>query len=203
MSFALAAPLTFFIGAIPFGWVAFKLVRGGDVRRFGSGNVGATNFARQFTGWRRWLAFAAVYLLDMGKGFAPVTLLASEPWPRAGLGLLAVAGHVFSPFLGFKGGKGVATASGVLLALDPLAFLVAVAVFGVVFALTRVVALGSIALGFALALAVVLREPSSAFHERLAVTGLACFLAVFLLWTHRSNLRKLVAARHEKRQAAS
>jgi glycerol-3-phosphate acyltransferase PlsY len=202
MHLALALPLSFAVGSIPFGWLAFRTLRGQDVRQVGSGNIGATNVARQFGGPWRYVVFFAIYLFDMGKGFGPVRFLAGGATAGALVGLAAVAGHCFSPFLRFKGGKGVATASGVLLALDWLAFLVAIAVFGLTLLTTRVVALSSILLGFALALTVILREPATAFAGRLPVTLLSIFLALFLVWTHRSNLRKLLADRARPGQSA-
>ncbi|PIE25605.1 MAG: acyl-phosphate glycerol 3-phosphate acyltransferase [Planctomycetota bacterium] len=196
MRFAFALLLAFLLGAIPFGFLVVRVFLGIDVRTRGSGNIGATNAARCFA--KRWklVAFLGIYALDFFKGWLPVLLLG--PWllgdPVLGsvlIGLSAVLGHVFTPYLGFKGGKGVATSCGVLFGLDWLALLLALAVFALVLGLTRVVALGSIALGIGLAVAVIALHPEQAFGERLAVTMLALFLAVFLVWTHRSNLKAL------------
>jgi glycerol-3-phosphate acyltransferase PlsY len=115
--------------------------------------------------------------------------------------LAAVLGHCFSPYLRFRGGKGVATAGGAICAIEPLAFLVALVVFFLVLAGTRVTALGSIALGFALAATVVLREPSTAFEGRWPVSAVAIFLAFFLVWTHRSNIRGLLRLRQQRKVA--
>lgn len=194
MELWLSLPLAFLIGGIPFGFLAVKVLLGRDVRKSGSGNIGATNVARQFPGVWRWVMFAVIYAFDFTKGWLPVHLWGEASgfnWGPPTIGLAAIAGHCFSPFLRFKGGKGVATTCGVLFALDWLALVVALGVFFATLAITRVTALGSIALGFALALTVILREPSTAFAERWPVTVLALFLACFLVWTHRSNLRKL------------
>lgn len=137
----------FLIGAIPFGFLAGK-VKGLDIREHGSRNVGATNVFR-VVGKGPGLA---VYLLDTLKGFLPV-LISKMAWPSTSIsdqwfyiaaGLAAILGHVFTPYLRFKGGKGVATASGVLLALEPIAILIALATFIVVLLASGYVSLGSI-----------------------------------------------------------
>lgn len=200
MQLPLALPLAYLIGGVPFGFLAVKLILGKDVRQSGSGNIGATNVGRCFPGAWRWVAFVAIYLLDFLKGCLPVVLLGAPQetaWGPAAIGLAAILGHCFTPYLRLKGGKGVATTCGVLCALDWVALLVALAVFGLVLCLTRVTALGSMALGVALALAVILREPSTAFEDRWSVSALAVFLAFFLVWTHRSNIRQLLARRSE------
>ncbi|MEZ5989004.1 MAG: glycerol-3-phosphate acyltransferase [Planctomycetota bacterium] len=203
---ALWLAAAFVLGGVPFGFLAVRLLLGQDVRRMGSGNIGATNASRCFPArWRR-PVFFAIWLLDMGKGWLPTTLAmqglvdpARSHEVGALVGLAAVAGHCFSPFLGFKGGKGVSTVCGVLLALDPLALGVAILVFALVRLATGVVALGSMALGFALAATVILREPATAFGERLPVTVLCLFLALFLVWTHRENIRGLRRLRRQRR----
>jgi glycerol-3-phosphate acyltransferase PlsY len=196
MLFASGLLLAYLLGAIPFGYLAVRILLGLDVRSRGSGNIGATNASRCFS--KRWKlpAFLGIYVLDFFKGYLPVLFLG--PWLEADpvlgavlVGLAAVLGHVFTPYLGFKGGKGVATSCGVLFGLDWLALLIGLGVFALIFAVTRIVALGSIALGLGLAAAVILRDPGTAFAGRLPVTLLALFLAIFLVWTHRSNLRAL------------
>lgn len=199
MQLWLALLLAFAIGGIPFGFLAVKLLRGQDVRELGSGNIGATNSSRCFPGPWRWVAFLAIYALDFLKGYLPVVywaplFVAPDAADYAGplLAAATVLGHCFSPCLGFKGGKGVATGGGALFALEPLAVGVAIGVFFVVLGLTRIVAIGSMALGFALAIAVVARDPDSAFGPRRWVTLLAIALAFFIVWTHRSNIRGLL-----------
>ena len=198
---ALAMLLAFLIGGIPFGFLAVLLIQQRDVRTLGSGNIGATNAARCFSGIWRWVAFAGIYAFDFAKGYLPLYLWLPEAatWEGPAIGLAAVAGHCFTPYLKFKGGKGVATACGVLCALDPFALVVALVTFFVVLALTRVTALGSMALGFALAIATIAREPSTAFGARAWVTALTIFLAFFLVWTHRSNIRGLLRLRTQRR----
>ena len=202
MSAAVVCVAAFLLGAIPFALLVVRLCKGVDVRSVGSGNVGATNASRAFATKRgRLLAFLAIYLLDAAKGFAPA-------WWGPGFGggtdallvgvlagAAAVLGHVFTPFLGFRGGKGVATATGALFALDWLVTLIALGVFFAVRFATGHVFFGSIALGAALPLAVFALHGDTALAARLPFTVLCCLLAVFLLWTHRSNLKKHFAAR--------
>jgi glycerol-3-phosphate acyltransferase PlsY len=155
--------LAYLLGSIPSAYLAGKWLRGLDIRQHGSGNVGATNVFRVLGRGPG----VAVLAADIAKGWAAVYLLprlgaegAASAWFSTGpvqqawwpclLGLAAVLGHSYTCFLGFKGGKGVATSAGVFLGLAPLATLGAVAVFIVLFAAGRMVSLGS--LGAALAL---------------------------------------------------
>ncbi|MFY9343617.1 MAG: glycerol-3-phosphate acyltransferase [Planctomycetota bacterium] len=202
MAVGLVCAVAFALGAVPFALLVVRLVKGVDVRSLGSGNVGATNASRAFASkGGRLAAFLAIYLLDAGKGFVPAWFgpgFASHAAPLlAGVlaGASAVLGHVFTPFLGFRGGKGVATATGVLLALDWQVTLVALGVFFAVRLLTGQVFFGSLALGLALPAAAIALHPDSAFAARLPLTILCLLLAAFLVWTHRGNLKKHFAAR--------
>jgi glycerol-3-phosphate acyltransferase PlsY len=204
MSLALVCLGAFLLGAVPFALLVVRVCKGVDVRTVGSGNVGATNASRAFASTRgRLLAFLAIYLLDAAKGFAPAwwgpALAAADGDAalRAGVlaGLCAVLGHVFTPFLGFRGGKGVATATGALFALDWRVTAIALAVFFAVRLLTGHVFFGSLALGCALPVAAIALAPDAAFGARLPFTLLCLLLAAFLVWTHRSNLRKHFAAK--------
>jgi glycerol-3-phosphate acyltransferase PlsY len=192
----LAGVAGFLLGSIPFSWILARLLGGLDIRSIGSGNVGATNVARSL-GFR---VGAAALLLDAAKGSAAALLgQAIDPAGAGGAGALlggglAVLGHNFTPFLGFRGGKGVATATGVLLALDWRTAAAAIAVFFVVRLATGKVFFGSIALGLTLAAAAILLHRDDAFAARLPVTLLCCALAGFLVWTHRNNLHRHFAA---------
>src|SRR5688572_14371503 len=142
---------SYLIGSIPFSYLIVRLVAGADIRQHGSRNVGATNVARNFGK----APGIAALLLDLAKGYAVIslarwmvslpdwTLQSRELW-IALAGLVAVVGHIFPIWLRFHGGKGVATAAGVFLALDPIVFAASAIVFLIVIIATRFVSLASI-----------------------------------------------------------
>ena len=174
--------LAFLLGSVPFGLVLTWLAGEGDIRRIGSGNIGATNVLR--TG-RKGLA-AATLLLDGGKGAVAVLIarrFGADLALVAALG--AVLGHLFPPWLGFKGGKGVATALGVWLALAwPVGLLAMVSWLAValLFRFSSLAAL--VALALAPAYALLLADPPR------AAVGLV--LAVLVIWRHEENIRRLL-----------
>lgn len=134
--------VAYLLGSLPFAYCVVKWRSGVDIRTVGSGNVGATNVLRA----AGTPAAATVLALDVAKGVAPVLIGRAIGAPAAVLGacaLAAVMGHVFPVFLGFRGGKGVATAAGAIGAMSPAPMLAAVLVFGVTVAWTRYVSLGS------------------------------------------------------------
>ncbi len=211
MPIALGLLSAFLLGGVPFALVVVRVCKGVDIRTIGSGNVGATNASRAFEGRRsRVLAFCSIYLLDAAKGFVPAFWGAGwlAPWSAdaspialaTALGAAAIIGHVFTPFLRFKGGKGVATATGVLFALDWPVAAIAIGVFFVVRLLTGQVFWGSLGLGIGLSAAAILLHLANgaAFAERLPVTLLCSLLAAFLFWTHRSNLQRFFRAAGEE-----
>ena len=158
----------FLLGAIPFALLLVRFLAGVDLRKVGSGNLGATNASRAFGSRTGVVIFALVYLLDAGKGFVPTWfgpgLVGVEGSTVAVLmGAAAVLGHCYSPFLGFRGGKGVATATGVFIALNPIALLIAIGAFLVVRLLGGQVFMASLALGLTLPAAVFLLDPATAF----------------------------------------
>ena len=179
---------SYLIGAIPTSYLVVRLVKGQDLRQLGSGNLGATNLYRVL-GWRYAVPVA---LFDMLKGAVPVLLLG----PRAGggalvalaLGAAAVIGHVFPVFLGFRGGKGVATGAGVVLGLAPLAFLAALMTWALVVKLSGYVSLGSVLAAAVLPPAVYLLHP-----DRRPLIGLFILLALLIIALHRKNLRRLLS----------
>ncbi len=176
-------------GSIPWGVLLTRLVGAGDVRTIGSGNIGATNVLR--TG-RRGLA-AATLALDLLKGFLPVWAAWSWTGPDTSIaaGAGAVIGHCFPVWLRFKGGKGVATAGGVILALTPLVVLPALAVFALAFALSGWVSLGSILAALAAPLAAWLLG-----HVQAA--ELYVLLAALVILQHRANIVRLIEGREPR-----
>jgi acyl phosphate:glycerol-3-phosphate acyltransferase len=184
MSWALLV-VAYVVGAIPTSHLAGRL-RGVDLRRQGSGNLGATN-AFRVLGWR---AALPVVVVDMAKGWVPTALFplwagtGSLEWALA-YGALAIVGHVFSVFVGFKGGKGVATSAGVFLALAPWAVLIGFVVWGISVVLTRIVSVGSILAALVLPFAVF------ATNAPRTVFWLALALSLFVIYAHRENIRRL------------
>jgi acyl phosphate:glycerol-3-phosphate acyltransferase len=182
-------------GAIPWGLWLGKWFRGVDVRTIGSGNLGATNVYRSLG---KGLGIATL-LLDIAKGALPVWLVprlaiaASFPGgpevAALAVGLAAVAGHVWTFLAGFRGGKGVATTVGVLLALAPQAFAAFLVVFVLAVAVTRFISVGSMLGSIAFAVALALTEHGSSARPRI-VFGI--LLAALVILRHRDNLRRLV-----------
>ena len=190
MRTALAFLAAYLLGAIPFGLVIAG-TRGIDLRKFGSGNIGATNAMRALGKPLGLL----VFLLDAAKGFAPACLglrgiagLPASPGWGLGLGAAAVLGHTFPVWLRFKGGKGVATACGVWLAVAPLPCLIALGVFVLALVLTRYVSLASTLAAFALPLALKI-QAESPDGMVMAAAAMALLIAV----RHRGNFVRIAA----------
>lgn len=142
---ALLLLAAYLLGSIPFGYLIIRLTQGRDIREIGSGNIGATNVLRSGKKWQG----IATLLLDGGKGFLAVHLirmaLGGEAWGwMTAAAFLAIGGHVYTVFLSFKGGKGVATGCGAYLAIAPMAVLATLGIFLAVALLTRYVSLASI-----------------------------------------------------------
>ncbi len=166
-----------------------RLAYGVDLRALGSGNAGGTNTLRVL-GWRAGLPVMAV---DVGKGalataLPALTQVAEPAWLPLLCAVLAVAGHVFPVFARFRGGKGVATGAGALIVLAPLAAFACAVVWGLVVAATRIVSIASVLAALTLPLAVLLlgeRSPRG-------LLALSVALSLFVVWTHRTNLRRLL-----------
>jgi acyl phosphate:glycerol-3-phosphate acyltransferase len=187
----LLAAGAYLLGSIPTSYWVGRGFYGVDLRREGSGNLGATN-AFRVLGAR---AAVPVLAVDVLKGWVPVALFPLVLAPGAGeawvlvFGGAAVLGHVFSLWVGFRGGKGVATSTGVFLALAPWAFLVGLLVWLGTLALTRYVSLGSILAALVLPAAVAL-TPHRGGGGTLAFT---VGMAAFVVFAHRANIRRLLA----------
>ncbi len=181
----IATLVAYLLGSIPFGYLLMRVFRNEDVRAAGSGNIGATNVAR--TGGKG-LGIATL-LLDLSKAAAAV-LIARHFFPydvAAAAAIAAICGHIFPVWLGFRGGKGVASALGVFLALCPAAALSVLGVFLLVFALTRYVSLASIVAS--------LTFPFFALHfvPNRSPIVIICFLFVpaLIIVKHHQNIRRL------------
>lgn len=177
----------YLLGAVPSSYLAGRL-GGVDLREMGSKNLGATNVYRVL-GW----GYAVpVAVFDVAKGFLPVLYAASSadqiPWLPVTAGVAAVVGHVFPVYLRFRGGKGVATASGAVLALAPTALAASAAVWLLLVTATRYVSVGSIVGALSFPLAVFVLEPRDSY-----TLGASVVLAMFIVFTHRANIRRLVA----------
>ncbi len=186
--FIIAAIVAFFIGSVPFGYVIGRLFYGFDIRTMGSGNIGAANALRTMGKE----GAIAVLLLDVVKGFAPVLaakLLGMEPWPVAIVAAAAVLGHCFSPWLNWKGGKGVATSAGAIIALSWVAGAICAGGWIVGAALTAFSSAGSMLLNLASPFAL-----WYATHER-AYAAYGVFAALLIFYTHRENIGRIAAGR--------
>ncbi len=209
----LAATLTlavlagYLIGSCPSAAPISRRLYGSDVRGHGSGNAGAANMLRVF-GWRPALAVLA---LDVAKGYVPALLASGLPAgdspssalsPGLAAGAAATLGHCYPLFAGFRGGKGVATAAGAFLATHPGAVLVGFGVFAAVAATSRYVSMAAVAAAAAMPAAV----PASGWRFGCAVSPpdvyLTAALAVFIAFTHRSNLSRLRRGREPRIGAA-
>jgi len=179
---------SYLIGAIPTSYLVVRLVRGEDLRKFGSGNLGATNLYRVL-GWKYAVPVGA---FDVLKGAIPVMVLGpaagANPLTAVLLGSAAVVGHVFSVFVKFKGGKGVATGAGVVLGLAPWAFLAALVTWLIVTRVSGFVSLGSIMAALVLVPAAYLLHP-----ERRPLLWIFGLLAALIIVLHWSNIGRLIS----------
>lgn len=187
MSLALWFAAAYLLGAIPTSYLVARAARGVDLRTVGSRNLGATNLYRSL-GWRYAIP---VGLFDVAKGAVPVLAFGPRAggglWLSLALGATAIVGHVFSIFVGFKGGKGVATAAGVVLAVAPGATLISLGAWMLTVRLSGYVSLGSIVA------AAVLPPAAWLLHPPLRdVLWMFVLLAVFVIVMHRANIRRLL-----------
>ena len=184
----------YLLGSIPTGLLLARIVGGVDIRTAGSGNIGATNVYR--TLGRK--VGVMTLIGDCLKGLLPVMIAGqlhlAESWLLA-VGLAAFLGHVFTIFLKFKGGKGVATALGVFLGVAPLAVLIVLGIFILVVLVTRYISLGSILAAATMPLAVWLLGAS---QQKCAMTAVIAFIVIV---KHHENIRRLLAGAESKFKA--
>lgn len=206
----LAALLAYAVGGIPFGWLTARALKGVDLRTVGSGNIGATNASRLWRGRSSVLAFVGVFLLDGFKGFCAgnwssnlgewlhgdaLNLVQSERLTLV-CGAAAIMGHVFTPYLRFKGGKGVATALGVVAALAPWSSLAALGAWGLLVAITRYVSLGSIGAVVSLPVTYLLHLGAQRYRE--GVFWFLTAITLVVIWRHRGNIARLIQGRERR-----
>lgn len=191
--------LSYLIGATPTSYWVGRAVHGLDLREHGSGNLGATN-ALRVLGWK---SAVPVVVVDIAKGWAPAALFPAVagvafPWSFA-FGVAAILGHMCSPWVGFKGGKGMATGAGVFLALAPMAVGMGFLIWLVITWVTGYVSLASISVAAAL-------PPLIAFtpHEGgVTLVWLTTVLAVVIVWKHRSNIGRLMRGEENRFRRAA
>ncbi len=206
--------ISYVIGSIPTSIIAVKLASAGDIRNFGSGNAGGTNVLRML-GWK---IGVAVILFDLFKGvvatyYVPQIFWNPNPLPfnnstpfqdftvvQIICGIVAVLGHIWTLFAGFKGGKGVATGAGMILGLAPVEFAVSIGVFTIVFLLWRYVSLGSILAAMAIPVSMFIRE--NLFHVDIpgyhTLVYFAIAVSMLITFTHRENIKRLLAGTENK-----
>lgn len=203
---SIIAILSYLLGSIPTSIIVARKARGIDIRHYGSGNAGGTNVMRVL-GWK---AGVFVILLDIAKGMVATMLVArlmQGPIPFSNAtpfddftvvqiiaGCSAILGHIWTVFAGFKGGKGIATAGGMLIGIAPVEVAVSFGVFAIVFLLTHYVSLGSLSAAVAFPLTMFFRE--NVFMVDVRGYGTLIFFAIgialLIIFTHRSNITRLV-----------
>ncbi len=186
LSYILVMGISYLIGALPFGYVLVKLSRGIDIRTIGSGSSGATNVSRVL-GFK---GFIYVFGFDLLKGF--VTIIALRNLTDNGMLIMASAimllvGHVYSIFLYFRGGKGVATGVGIALALFPMAALFGILGFAVSLVIKKTVSISSITAALSMVFAALVMD----YHWTVRI--LVIVLAGFVIYNHRTNMKRIKA----------
>ena len=193
---------SYLLGGIPTSYIFGKIFKHIDIRNFGSGNVGATN-ALRVLGVKMGVT---TLILDIGKGFVAVYLskLMMQKYEIGNMelilifvGMAAITGHIFSIYLGFKGGKGVATSAGVFLALIPMAFGIAFAIFFIVVALSKYVSLGSILAAVTLVAGELIINFKNGFSQK-GYLVFTIIIALFIIIKHKSNIKRLMAGNENK-----
>lgn len=185
MTTVLLVAIGYLIGSVPFAYLIARRARGLDIRRVGSGNVGATNVLR--LAGRRAAAWTALFDVAKGAGaVAAVWSAGGPPQTVAAAGVAAIAGHIYPVWLRFRGGKGVATSFGVFVALAPAAALGALALFAMLVRVTRYASVGSMAAAISLGPLV------WASSSSVVLTRAAFISGCLVLFKHRQNLARLL-----------
>jgi len=192
MKYVLMLLISYLLGAVPFGYLIARACRGVDITRVGSGNIGATNVYRVLGPGPG----ITVFICDVLKGFVPtfaaVLIFLGEPWVPVATGLLAIIGHSASPFLRFRGGKGVATGLGVMIGLVPVIAGIAFVVWFLVVIVTRYVSVAS--------MVAVLTVPAMMwiFDKPVEYKLFGIVAAIFVIVKHRSNIARLIEGKENR-----
>ncbi len=195
--------VSYLLGSIPTAILTGKVLKGIDIRQYGSGNAGATNVFRVL-GWK---AGIFVLLVDMAKGFVATVVVYKLALGAVDIqpvvlqiiaGLAAVFGHIWTVFAGFKGGKGVGAGAGMIIGLVPGAVLAGIIVFVIVVALTRYVSLGSILAS--ITVAIYLYGKHFLLHQpvELPLLILGLLVPLLIIFTHRSNIQRLLQGKENR-----
>lgn len=196
--------LSYLAGSIPTSIIVGKVARGIDIRNYGSGNAGGTNTFRVM-GWK---AGILVVLVDIFKGFAAAAWISRlnifGTLPESGMlvpilsGSAAVIGHCFTVFARFKGGKGIATSAGVLIALFPVPLVVSAATFAVVLLTSGYVSLSSLTAAVAFPAAMIAMHLSGMDYAEPVELVFSIIISAFMFYTHRSNIKRLIAGKENR-----
>jgi len=184
--------ISYLMGSIPFGLLLAKIIKGIDIREYGSGNIGTTNVSRIMG--KKWGLI--VFTLDSAKGLIP-TLFSKIRYPQNYTlllitGIAAILGHIYSLFLNFKGGKGVATAFGVMLVLLPIPTLITLGVFAITFLLTGYVSLSSIIAAVSLPILTLI------FNLNTSIAAMVSTLSCLVIYNHKENIKRIVNKEESK-----
>jgi acyl phosphate:glycerol-3-phosphate acyltransferase len=198
MNIIIALFAAYILGSIPTSYIMGKLIKGIDIRDFGSGNVGATN-ALRILGTK---IGVFTLIIDIGKGFLAVNIarfIIHEPTNLIiiFIGLFAIIGHIFTIFLKFKGGKGVATSAGVFIALIPIPVALALVVFVITVWLSKFVSLGSMLAALTLFVAELVINILNSFSE-LEILIFTFIIALFIIIRHKANIQRLINGNENK-----
>lgn len=188
---ALLIVTSYFLGAIPFSYIAGRLIRGIDLRDHGSGNLGAANTFRVLGKG----AAIPVLLADIGKGYLAVKLVSMyglEGYQYILIAaLIVIIGHNYSVFVQFAGGKGVGTTAGTFLAMAPYAVLICLGIWIVLLMISRIVSVASMISASCLPLAITIMNRVTSCSTHISVFYLSVVAALFVIYKHRSNIRRL------------
>jgi acyl phosphate:glycerol-3-phosphate acyltransferase len=195
--------IAYLLGSLPFGYLIVRATKGADIRETGSGGTGATNVSRRAGK----TAGVVTLLLDALKGAAAIliasyvlneVLLAPVNWWVAAAAVAVVIGHMFPVWLSFRGGKGVATAVGVLLVLAPLALALAVVVFFLIVLFTRYVSLGSLVAALLVPVFLAMQNLVVSRRDGSPVITTAVIIALLIVFAHRANIQRLASGNESK-----